>query len=374
MPWSYRNARYLRISAHTVLPLYIYLDERHIDWMTDYTLQKVLEDLRPHIGPKLRLETDPVTSRKGAASKKGEVEVHRGDTYQFAYWFRKNEPHAVLIKERHFVQHQAPKESTTEERAIDASADPASGEVPSRKRKRGKEPEKQAAEPQLQPSTATPRRSRRAKVIASRYREADSDEEARDDDEEYNEEDEEQESQQVPDSPPDFSMAIDKDDEFEEKPKLTMQLTYQGFTICDRCLCLVIQPWPIVRTSRASTVPRDARTPSMAPPDLRERTPAPLRRERTPLFLPDLDDRRSVTPAPLPSRVLRNLPRVPLFHEDPDEDDDVGGGDDEGSEEDERDMMSMSQALTAFRDERAGSADEDENEGDVFLGDADERK
>lgn len=61
--YSTRNARYLRISSWIVrelpffvsslpahihaVPLYLYLDERHVGWMSDETLQAVLADLRP---------------------------------------------------------------------------------------------------------------------------------------------------------------------------------------------------------------------------------------------------------------------------------------------------------------------------------------
>lgn len=57
-----RNLYYLRLKG-TVLPLYVstfrthslrlftlyqvFLDEKHIDWMNDITLQRVLSDLRP---------------------------------------------------------------------------------------------------------------------------------------------------------------------------------------------------------------------------------------------------------------------------------------------------------------------------------------
>jgi hypothetical protein len=66
MSFRPRNAYYLRISADLVLPLYVgarlilvvrtptdfltrqlYLDERHIGWMSDLVLQHVLADLRP---------------------------------------------------------------------------------------------------------------------------------------------------------------------------------------------------------------------------------------------------------------------------------------------------------------------------------------
>lgn len=47
MVFQTRNVFYLRINAHTVLPLYLYLDEQHKEWMSDYVLQQVLGDLRP---------------------------------------------------------------------------------------------------------------------------------------------------------------------------------------------------------------------------------------------------------------------------------------------------------------------------------------
>jgi hypothetical protein len=44
-----RNVFYLRINAHTVLPVFLHLDEQngHTEWMTEAVLQQVVEDLRP---------------------------------------------------------------------------------------------------------------------------------------------------------------------------------------------------------------------------------------------------------------------------------------------------------------------------------------
>ena len=158
---------------------------------------------------------------------------------------------------------------------------------------------------------------------------------------------------------------VDAEDE-EEKPKLSMRVTYQGFTIYDRCLCVIIEPWPATRNTRSVA-------PSLAEDlgntrELPERIPMTTSRERTPLFLPELDPRRSITPAPLPSRFR---PPVPLFD----------GNTEHEVQEDIREdiieedgMMAFSQALKSVRGERAGSADGDDDEGDVFLGDADERR
>lgn len=78
----------------------LYLDEQHIDWMSDVVLQHVLADLRPlcvdicyydepnlltnsrRIIPKLQAEKD-VHFGPGATpgNKRGTVEVHRGGPY-----------------------------------------------------------------------------------------------------------------------------------------------------------------------------------------------------------------------------------------------------------------------------------------------------
>lgn len=170
----------------------------------------------------------------------------------------------------------------------------------------------------------------------------------------------------VPDTEDTFSPMFDVDTEGEEeKPKLSMKVTYQGFTIYDRCLCVIIEPWPKVRGSSPA---RSATRSLSRHPDnftaLSEQTPVMSIRERTPLFLPELDSRRSSTPALLPSRFN---PAVPLFE-------DSTRSEDEDDSNEEGGMMAFSQVLKSVGGERAGSADEDEDEGDVFLGDADERR
>ncbi|KAH9977912.1 hypothetical protein BGW80DRAFT_782710 [Lactifluus volemus] len=105
MPFLPRNCYYLRISTSSILPLYVYLDSQHVGWMSDRVLHQVVADLRPKIIPKLRAESDAHMGPGPAPpnAKKGTVDVHRGDTYQFAYFLREIESHSVLIKTRNFV-------------------------------------------------------------------------------------------------------------------------------------------------------------------------------------------------------------------------------------------------------------------------------
>lgn len=46
MSYRHRNALYLRISSHTVLPLYLYLDDKHTSWMNDRLLQRIVADMK----------------------------------------------------------------------------------------------------------------------------------------------------------------------------------------------------------------------------------------------------------------------------------------------------------------------------------------
>jgi len=151
----------------------------------------------------------------------------------------------------------------------------------------------------------------------------------------------------------------------EEKPKPMLQLKYQGFSIYGHCLCIVVEPWPSMRFSRAPSVtPSAPRARSIAPPDFvlaGDANNGP--RARTPLFLPDDSDRdRSETPAPFLGQ--RILPPVPLFN---DWESDAYDNNSDGG-----DMMEYSRVLSGAGD-RAGAAEDDEDiDGAVFFGDADE--
>ena len=154
------------------------------------------------------------------------------------------------------------------------------------------------------------------------------------------------------------------DDDEEARPKPILKLHYHGFNIHGRCLCVIVEPYPPLRsgTRAPSLAPTGlvapGRAPSMAPPDFVPSGGA-AQRERTPLFLPDLD--REPTPAP---SAMRKLPPVPLFSESAEGSDDEDGG-----------MVLFSQILRSVGDHPPGIAeDDDEIEGAVFFGDADEMR
>ncbi|GJJ07421.1 hypothetical protein Clacol_001623 [Clathrus columnatus] len=142
------------------------------------------------------------------------------------------------------------------------------------------------------------------------------------------------------------------DHDEEEKPKLKMQVSYKGLTVTDEALCIIIEPRASEPLDTASNLRQRTLEETIAQ---RQGSAAlPLQREKTPLFLPDPDfERDSFSPFPIRRR---SPPEV----------------------EEEREYESLQafgETLNSMRDGVAGDIDDDDDdEGQVFLGDADERK
>lgn len=83
-----RNLFYLRISPRTVLMCTVLLDQRHVNWMTDETFQRILQVLKPRLLNKLKSETNPLSGPSDASQKKTKMDVHRGTGFQMGYYFR----------------------------------------------------------------------------------------------------------------------------------------------------------------------------------------------------------------------------------------------------------------------------------------------
>lgn len=161
---------------------------------------------------------------------------------------------------------------------------------------------------------------------------------------------------------PDPSFIDLEAEEEEMKPKPQLQLSFSGFDIFGRCLCVIVEPWPVIRAPTEPQIPQSSG--STANPRLPSVAPDPASsRGQTPLFLPDDDDRR-VAPAPA-SRTDR--PLVPLFNDPPN----YGIQEEEGEE---GGMMLFSELLSATGGLRMDADDEDGFDGAILFGDADERK
>ncbi|KAF8556966.1 hypothetical protein OG21DRAFT_1505809 [Imleria badia] len=406
MTFRPRNAYYLRISTNIILPLFLYLDERHIDWMSDVVLQHVLADLRPLIIPKLQAEKD-VHFGPGAApgNKRGTVEVHRGETYQFAYFFRKTEPHTVLFKSRYFVTapprpevtpKPAPPRLEDQNPRKKISRTQVSAKQSKRKRTKSKGKNKisqnhidedewsaEESDEDMDDADPIPREPRpvrkQRRIIVDAYQEDDDDDAMNSPPPEMDRGS--SETSDIPIVEDRDAAAWDANDqrsdaadiklvaeEEEEKPKPLLKLKYQSFPISGHCLCVVVEPWPPVHATAklsmglGTSIQREGAEPLLLPSDA---SVIAGQRAKTPLFLPEYDR----APSEAPFARERTLPPVPLFHDTMSRTEDDGYGDDYGDD----DLMNFSQTLNAAGYMHTIAADDDDDmDGAVLFGDADE--
>ncbi|KAE9397114.1 hypothetical protein BT96DRAFT_957990 [Gymnopus androsaceus JB14] len=372
MPFRPRNPYYLRISKRDVLPIYLYLDDRHLDWMTDTVLQHVLEDLRPKVLPKLQAEADANLGPGGPPSaKKATVETHRGENYQFCYFLRKTQPHSVVLKTRTYAAAPPQKQLMMPPPPVPEKARKRKSKTALASRKKQKTKGKgraiddseseaeadssgeEAEEDENASGSRTSTRSRKRTATVD----VDGDSRMEDDDSPDDDEYIPTSRKKGKERAKTIHFELEIEDDEEEKPKPLLHLKHQGFKILGSCLCIVVEPWPAIQAPSPRTV-----DPSIGPRLVTSNEIARAR-SKTPLFLPDPDDRdRSQTPFPDASHVRP----LPLY-----DDDLILDG---GMDEDEYGgMIEFSQILNAAGDVRAGALDEDEDmEGAVFFGDADE--
>ena len=147
-------------------------------------------------------------------------------------------------------------------------------------------------------------------------------------------------------------------DSEEEKPKPVLNLAYQGFNIYGHYLCVVVEPWPVVRsmTTSLSNSRRQVTAASTSGVSFQQQT-SKNRDERMPLFLPEnLEEDEECTEISPQERTGT------IEISDGDSDSDGIGG-----------MMEFSQVLRSIGDSRAGAANDDADmDGSVLFGDADE--
>jgi hypothetical protein len=164
----------------------------------------------------------------------------------------------------------------------------------------------------------------------------------------------------------DAGISSEMRDDDEQKPKLALELKYRSFSNFNRCLCVVVEPWPPLRrdTRRAPPLASSAATgqSTRVPthPESRDQ------RGQTPLFLPDFDDERA-TPGP---SHRRNLPPAPLF-DNPQTDPDIEKTEDLGES---AAIIQFSQLLNTTGRVTGAIEEDDEFDGAVLFADADEAK
>lgn len=160
-------------------------------------------------------------------------------------------------------------------------------------------------------------------------------------------------------------MDIDIVEEEEEKPKPVLGLTYQGFNLYGQCLCVVVEPWPIVRATTTPLMLSGHGTKSKQP----HSNAAPV---KEPLFLPEDPEDNAPNPATIPAQDTRAqineayLDQV--LHDGEAADDHVEDEDDMGG------MMEFSQIIYYSGDMHSGAVNDDDADESILFGDADEIK
>lgn len=166
-------------------------------------------------------------------------------------------------------------------------------------------------------------------------------------------------------------------DEVQQKPTLTLR--YDGYTVPDVCLAIIVEPYSGTASRAATREPSTApganpsRYVGLAPPSRaatevpEEATPTipkkPLFRDFTPMPGDEIQEMpRFPSVAP-----QRTYPRVPLFHEaTPGLDDDDG---------DSSNLIQFSQAINLGGNRlTVGEGGEDEDDANALLADADEAR
>lgn len=377
-----RNLYYLKISASVVLPLYLYLDQKHVHWMSDYVLQQVLRDLKPLIGPKMLAEgDDPLFA--GARNPNATADPVYGEGYRFLFFFRRLEEHSVLIKTRNF--RMVPTTQDAREEEPEPISQPVSMALTSGSRKRGKKRARTTDEDddvEMAEETAPGRKTSKRKKprTATHVLEGDAEDEGQvsdngsiydpDMDNQLHEDGVKQEETDII-LPPAETLSVDVE---EDKPKMAMHLSYTGHHVAGRYICVVVAPWPPLRPdqlppepavepleSRFRVAPEVPRLQNIAEMPPNSRAGSVRFRSETPLFLPEDGLVRDETPAPTRHIQTRTLPPVPPF-------DNAASTATENDNTDN--FMAFSQALANVQYQIGGS----DSEEDYMRGDADEEQ
>ncbi|VUC37748.1 unnamed protein product [Clonostachys rosea] len=239
--------RYLRITKYTVLECRIYLDNPSLvhSWLLnprDPVLPRVIESVRPWVLPKLREERE--RSKKKSTKKKAIKDFVVGDGFEVSLFLTEtNTRHSILKKHKHFHDRNAPKLRSnankligeTNENPVDLNLD-------------------EDFQPILQEdddenavnldSIPLPPRSSRSRSKRQRN--------VTDGDDDQVEPQEAEEPISVIDSDSDTDQppqkrhrgaepGKDAETEDDDKKKMAMDVTYEGFAIYGRVLCLVVR-------------------------------------------------------------------------------------------------------------------------------------
>ncbi|KAI0513068.1 hypothetical protein F5B22DRAFT_285681 [Xylaria bambusicola] len=265
--------RYLRITKYSVIECRIYLDNPGLvhTWLLSprtSILPRVIESVRPYVLPKLREERE--RSRKRSTKKKGIKDVVIEDDFEVSVFLTETSTrHTLVTKHKHFHDTTQTKLKSNSGRLISEATDAPIGldmaaesaPVILREESEDEDTAVALADIPAVDEAAPNNETRRPKRTRSNtHADADADSTAGSisgdqnnqveviSDEDYADEDDDGLFVQSParESPPakrrrPASAQIPAENNGEDKKKLTMDISYEGFSIYGRVLCLVVK-------------------------------------------------------------------------------------------------------------------------------------
>ncbi|KAH6620424.1 hypothetical protein C7974DRAFT_415629 [Boeremia exigua] len=254
--------RYLRITKHSVLEVRIYLD-RPADaeaWLLkrdDPALPRVIQAIRPLVLPKLREENERGKGRSGAkVKKKGVKDVVVEDDFEVSIFLTElSSRHSVMTKQKIFkdkprIQSNSGKltswlaAGTSDQPALinEIAADPIIID------------EEDGDAVNLADIPEAPKRSTRSKRSRNELQEDAEDHVGDSDDGDLFVPEATNKRKKANTAPPDVEVIEDEDDLQEDKKRMGLNTSYEGFSIYGRILCLVVKRQGVRPAAGGATV------------------------------------------------------------------------------------------------------------------------
>ncbi|KAK2023363.1 hypothetical protein LX32DRAFT_147539 [Colletotrichum zoysiae] len=273
--------RYLRITKYSVLECRIYLDNPALaqSWLLNPRnpiLPKVIESVRPLVLPKLREEKERERTKKKSSKKKSIKDVVVQDEFEVSMFLTETSTrHSLLTKQKHFRDKATGKLQSNSNKLIgetndapihlDMEAEGSGAGVPVREESESEDDAGGLSRIPAVDETSRPRRSKRQR---GEPRAPDVDYEVPSgDDAGHVTSAIEIDSEDDDDVPPPSKRikkrgaGLDGEHEDDDKKKMAVDVSYEGFAIYGRVLCLVVKKRHGLRLA-ASSGPGSAKQPA----------------------------------------------------------------------------------------------------------------
>ncbi|GKT43067.1 uncharacterized protein ColSpa_03248 [Colletotrichum spaethianum] len=251
--------RYLRITKYSVLECRIYLDNPALaqSWLLNPRnpiLPKVIESVRPLVLPKLREEQERERTKKKSSKKKSIKDVVVQDEFEVSMFLTETSTrHSLLTKHKHFRDKATSKLQSNSNKLISETNDApidldieAGGSGATAHIREESESEEDSGGLSRIPAVDETSRPRRSKRQRGEPRETDADYEMPLDDDAAAEASAIEIDSEDDVFPPSKRIKkqgtgsdVEQDD--DDKKKMAMDVSYEGFAIYGRVLCLVVK-------------------------------------------------------------------------------------------------------------------------------------